>query len=156
MINTVVLTGRLGKDLELKYTGSGKAVASGSLGVSQRFTDQNGERGTDWINLVFWGKSAEIVAQHTHKGSLIGVEGRLQTRSYENQQGNKVYVTEVIVNNFSFLEKRGDNNTPNNGGNIDPFSNQNATRAQQTGFTNDDFYGKHNGAPELSDDDMPF
>lgn len=106
MINNVTLTGRLTKDMELKYTTSGTAVASATVAVERSFTDGNGERGSDFINFVIWRKAAENMAKMTAKGSLIGLEGRLQTRSYDNQQGQKVFVTEVVVNNFSLLESK--------------------------------------------------
>ena len=106
MINNVTLTGRLTKDMELKYTTSGTAVASATVAVERSFTDGNGERGSDFINFVIWRKSAENMANMTAKGSLVGIEGRLQTRSYDNQQGQKVFVTEVVVNNFSLLESK--------------------------------------------------
>jgi len=129
MINNVTLTGRLGKDVELKYTESGLAVASGTLAVSRRFQTKNGEREVDWINFVIWRKAAEAFANFTHKGSLVGLEGRIQTRNYENQQGQRVYVTEVIVENFSFLEPKKStgngsyqNNRPQNN-TSDPFTN---------------------------------
>ncbi len=93
MINRVVLVGRLTKDSDLKYTSSGTAVASFTLAVNRQFTNQSGEREADFINCVVWRKQAESLANFTRKGSLIGVEGRLQTRSYDNQQGQRVYVT---------------------------------------------------------------
>ena len=129
MINNVTLIGRLGKDVELKYTKSGLAVASGTLAVSRRFQTKNGEREVDWINFVIWRKAAETFANFTHKGSLVGLEGRIQTRNYENKQGQRVYVTEVIVENFSFLEAKNStgngsyqNNRPQNN-TSDPFAN---------------------------------
>lgn len=106
MINRVVLVGRLTRDVDLRYTASGTAVASFTLAVGRNYTNQNGSRDTDFINCVIWRKPAETLANYAHKGSLIGVEGRIQTRSYENQQGQRVYVTEVSVDNFSLLETR--------------------------------------------------
>ena len=93
MINRVVLVGRLTKDPDLRYTQSGAAVATFTVAVDRQFTNQNGERGADFINCVIWRKAAENFANFTHKGSMIAVEGRLQSRSYENQQGNRGYVT---------------------------------------------------------------
>lgn len=129
MLNNVTLIGRLGKDVELKYTESGLAVASGTLAVSRRFQTKNGEREVDWINFVIWRKAAETFANFTHKGSLVGLEGRIQTHNYENKQGQRVYVTEVIVENFSFLESKNStgngsyqNNRPQNN-TSDPFAN---------------------------------
>lgn len=105
MINSVCLTGRLTNDPELRRTQTGKPVMGFRLAVNRRFT-QPGQPDADFINCVAWNKTAETMAQYLHKGSLIGVEGRLSTRSYDNQQGQKVYVTEVVVDNFSFLESR--------------------------------------------------
>ncbi|QBO36954.1 single-stranded DNA-binding protein [Periweissella cryptocerci] len=110
MINRVVLIGRLTKDVELKFTQSGTAVGSFNLAVNRQFTNNAGEREADFISAVIWRKAAENLANFTHKGSLIGIEGRLNTRNYENQQGTRVYVTEVVVDNFSLLEPKGDNN----------------------------------------------
>ena len=106
LINRVVLVGRLTKDSDLRYTPSGVAMATFTLAVERSFTNQNGERGADFINCIMWRKAAENFANFTHKGSMVAVEGRLQTRSYDNQQGNRVYVTEVIVDNFSLLETK--------------------------------------------------
>ena len=109
MINRVILTGRLTNNPELKYTTSGNAVATFNLAVNRQFKNQNGEREADFIRCIIWRKSAENLTNFTHKGSLIGVEGRIQTRSYENQQGQRVYVAEVIVDSFALLESRQDN-----------------------------------------------
>ena len=106
MINNVVLVGRLTKDIDLKYTGSGTAVGTFNLAVNRKFTDQNGERKSDFINCVIWRKAAENMANLTRKGSLVGIEGSIQTRNYDNQQGNRVYVTEVVVDNFTLLEPK--------------------------------------------------
>ena len=106
MINRAVLTGRLTRDPELRYTTSGTAVVSFTLAVDRQFRNQNGDRDADFINCVIWRKSAENFSNFTHKGSLVGIEGRIQTRNYENQQGNRVYVTEVVVDNFALLEPR--------------------------------------------------
>lgn len=106
MINNVSLTGRLTKDIDLRYTQSGVAVASFTLAVNRNYKDQDGNQQTDFIQCQIWRKAAENFANFTHKGSLIGIEGRIQTRNYDNQQGQKVYVTEVIVTNFSLLEPR--------------------------------------------------
>lgn len=129
MINRVVLTGRLTRDVDLRYTQGGAAVATFNLAVDRRFTNQQGEREADFVSCVIWRKSAENFANFFHKGSLVGIEGRIQTRNYENQQGQRVYVTEVIVENFSFLESKSStgngsyqNNRPQNN-TSDPFAN---------------------------------
>lgn len=106
MINNVVLVGRLTREVDLRYTGNSTAVGTFSLAVDRPFQNRSGERETDFINCVIWRKSAENFANFTRKGSLVGIEGRIQTRNYENQQGQRVYVTEVIVDRFSLLEPR--------------------------------------------------
>lgn len=106
MLNSVALTGRLTKDVDLRFTKSGTAVGSFTIAVDRQFRSANGERETDFINCAIWRKSAENLANFTHKGSLIGIEGHVQTRTYDNKQGNKVYVTEVIVENFALLDPR--------------------------------------------------
>ncbi|CAI2698112.1 Single-stranded DNA-binding protein (plasmid) [Apilactobacillus kunkeei] len=114
MINRTTLIGRLTKDVDLKYSQSGTAVANFTLAVDRAFTNQQGEREADFINCVIWRKSAENFANFTHKGSLVGIDGRIQTRNYENQQGQRVYVTEVVVENFALLESRKDNQPTSN------------------------------------------
>lgn len=109
MINNVVLVGRLTKDPDLKYTASGTGVATFTLAVNRNFTNQDGTREADFINCVIWRKSAETLANYARKGTLLGVTGRIQTRSYENQQGQRVYVTEVVAENFQLLESRAKN-----------------------------------------------
>ena len=134
MINRTVLVGRLTRDPELRYTQGGTAVASFTLAVNRQFTNSQGEREADFINCVIWRKAAENFAKFTSKGSLVGIDGRLQTRNYENKQGNRVYVTEVVADNFSLLESRKDNSNNNNG---DPFAG--------------------NSKPiDISDDSLPF
>lgn len=107
MINRVILVGRLTKDPELRYTPNGVAVATFTLAVNRTYTNQQGEREADFINCIVWRRQAENVANYLKKGSLAGVEGRIQTRSYENQEGRKVYVTEVVADSVQFLEPRG-------------------------------------------------
>ena len=131
MINNVVLVGRLTRDPDLRYTSSGVAVATFSLAVNRNFTSQNGERETDFINCVIWRKPAETLANYAGKGSLIGVVGRIQTRSYDNQEGQRVYVTEVNAERFNFLEKKAENTQANN---QPSFSNPQASSNQQNQF----------------------
>ena len=106
MINNVTLIGRLTKDVELKYTPANQAVAQFTLAVNRTFKNANGDRESDFINCVIWRKSAENFANFAKKGALIGITGRIQTRNYENAQGQRVYVTEVIAENFQMLESR--------------------------------------------------
>lgn len=138
MINNVVLIGRLTRDVELRYTPSNVAVATFNLAVNRNFKNQDGEREADFINCVMWQKSAENLANWTRKGMLIGVTGRIQTRSYENQQGQRVYVTEVVTDSFQVLEKR------------DNSANQSSMDSQMPP-------NFENSRPmDISDDDLPF
>lgn len=104
MINNVVLIGRLTKDVELRKTQNGKSVTSFTLAVN-RTGAQDGQQDCDYINCIAWGKTADIMAQYLNKGSLIGIEGRIQTRTYQKDNRN-VYVTEVLVNTLHFLETK--------------------------------------------------
>lgn len=115
MINNVVLVGRLTRDPELKYTTSNVAYASFNLAVNRNFKNQAGDREADFINCLMWGKTAERFCDWFKKGALVGITGRIQTRNYDNQQGQRVYVTEVVAENFTNLEGKKDNaaNTQN-------------------------------------------
>lgn len=106
MINSWTGTGRLTKDPALRATGTGKSVANFTLAVDRTYKDASGEYGADFINCVAWGQTAEIIQEYLNKGSLIGVEGRIQTRQYENNEGKTVFVTEIVVSNVTFLESR--------------------------------------------------
>lgn len=106
MINNVCLVGRLTRSVDLRYTPNGTAFGSFSLAIDRTYKNQAGEKETDFINCVIWRKPAVNLSNFTKKGSLIGVEGRLQSRSYDNKEGQKVYVTEVLVENFSLLESK--------------------------------------------------
>lgn len=142
MINNVVLVGRLVRDPELRYTPSNQAVATFSLAVNRPFKNQNGERETDFINCVIWRQQAENLANWAKKGALIGITGRIQTRNYENQQGQRVYVTEVVSDNFQLLEFNKQNN-----------------QGQSQGNSKQDLSGQAtaNTSPiDISDDDLPF
>ena len=107
MMNRVVLVGRLTKDPDLRYTPNGVAVATFTLAVNRPFSNQQGESEADFINCVVWRKPAENVANFLKKGSLAGVDGRIQTRNYEGQDGKRVYVTEVQAESVQFLEPKG-------------------------------------------------
>ena len=108
MINNITLTGRLTKDPDMKYTQNGTAVTTFTLAVNRSFK-RDGEPEADFINCVVWDKTAEALANYTKKGSLIGVTGRIHTRNYENQQGQRVYVTEIICSQIVFLETQKNN-----------------------------------------------
>ena len=146
MINRVVLTGRLTRDVDLRYTQGGAAVATFTLAVDRRFTNKTGEREADFVSCVIWRKSAENFANFFHKGSLVGIEGRIQTRNYENQQGQRVYVTEVVVEDFSFLEPRS-RNANNNGGNANYGGNPANNAPQQNQNQNANPFTSGNPSP---------
>lgn len=146
MINNVVLVGRLTKDPDLRYTGNGTPVASFTLAVNRDFKNANGDQEADFINCVIWRKTAETLANTVRKGQQIGVVGRVQTRSYENQQGQKVFVTEVVADRFNYLEKR--EGGTNNG------SSQNQSNNKQNFDRSDDPFS--GSSIDISDDDLPF
>ena len=146
MINNVTLVGRLTKDVELKYTPSNVANVSFTLAVNRTFKNANGEREADFINCVIWRQAAENFANWAKKGALIGITGRIQTRNYENQQGKRVYVTEVIAENFQMLESRNQQQGQQQA--------QPQQAKQQQAKQPDPFSG---GAPmNLNDDSLPF
>lgn len=110
-MNSSTLVGRLTKDPDLRYTSNGTATASFTLAVNRPFKNAEGNQEADFIQCVVWRKQAETLANYTKKGSQIAVRGRIQTRSYDNQQGQKVYVTEVVVEEFTFLDSKKDSQT---------------------------------------------
>lgn len=135
MINRTVLTGRLTDDVDLRYTPSGSSVGNFRLAVNRRFTNQNGEREADFINCVVWKKTAENLANFTHKGSLVAIDGRIQTRNYDDKDGKKVYITEIVVEQFALLEPRQDNQVQQpQQNNMSPFDNT----SDQVDITDDD------------------
>lgn len=138
MMNSTCLVGRLTKDVELRYTPSNVAVATFTLAVNRTFKNENGEREADFINCMIWRQQAENFANWVKKGNLVGITGRIQTRSYENQQGQRVYVTEVVADTFQLLEKR------------DNSANQSNIEDQMPAS-----FGATNPL-DISDDDMPF
>lgn len=107
MLNRIILIGRLTRDPELRYVPSGQPVASFTLAVDRPFVNQQGERATDFIDIVAWRKLAEQVTQHLSKGRLVAVEGRLQIRSYETQDGQKRKAAEVVADAVRFLDRKG-------------------------------------------------
>ncbi|MTV23746.1 single-stranded DNA-binding protein [Staphylococcus delphini] len=113
MINRVVLVGRLTKDPEFRTTPSGVSVATFTLAVNRNFKNKDGEQQADFINCVVFSKQAENVKNYLSKGSLAGIDGRLQSRSYENQEGRRIFVTEVICDSVQFLENKNNNQSNN-------------------------------------------
>lgn len=153
MINRSVLVGRLTRDPELRYTNGGAAVATFTIAVNRQFTNQNGEREADFISCVIWRKAAENLTNFTHKGSLIGIDGHIQTRNYENQQGNRIYVTEVVVDNFSLLESRAESEHHQSANSNGHSSNNSNNRKYDN---NQNQYGNNGGQIDITDNDLPF
>lgn len=140
MINNVTLTGRITKDLEKHETGKGTSVVNFSLAVDRRRKNANGDREADFISIQAWGLTADLLCKYCGKGSLIGIEGRIQTRNYENNQGQRVYVTEVVAENVTFLD-----------------SKKNSQSQQSNGYDNYQQQPFDNAMPfDDSADDVPF
>ena len=168
MLNRVVLVGRLTRDPELRYTPNGVAVANFTLAVNRTFSNKQGEREADFINCVVWQKPAENVANYLKKGSLAGVDGRIQTRSYDNNEGRRVFVTEVVAESVQFLEPRGANQGQGNDQFGGPSSmgsndygkqqnqNQNQNQNRSSGSFNNDPFANDGKPIDISDDDLPF
>lgn len=164
MINRVILVGRLTREPELRKTQSGASVVSYTLAVGRR-SSQPGQPDADFINCVAWNRTAELMAQYLHKGSLIGVEGRIQTRNYDNQQGQRVYVTEVISDSVQFLEPKNAQSQQNaygqqpaNGysGQYNSYNGQNTYSAPQQSETSEFDSFDVNDTLDIASDDLPF
>lgn len=140
-MNSTCLVGRLTKNVDLRYTPSNVAVATFTLAVNRTFKNENGEREADFINCVMWRQQAENLANWAKKGALIGITGRIQIRSYDNQQGQRVYVTEVVAEQFQLLESKAQQGNQ---------GHQKQAQQQAPDFS-------RQGAPmDISDDDLPF
>ncbi|MGX0480039.1 single-strand DNA-binding protein [Staphylococcus pasteuri] len=149
MLNRVVLVGRLTKDPEFRTTPNGVSVATFTLAVNRTFTNAQGEREADFINCVTFRKQADNVNNYLSKGSLVGVDGRVQSRSYENQEGKRVFVTEVVCDSVQFLEPKNNNQSNNQ-----PQQQNGQTQSGNNPFENG--MQNANGPIDISDDDLPF
>ncbi len=163
MINSVTLVGRLTKNPEIRTTPSGVEVGNFTLAVNRTFTNQNGERDADFINCIVFRKQAVNVNQYLSKGKLAGVVGRLQTRSYDNKEGQKVFVTEVVCDNVQFLEPKDSQNGSNsyqNGTSYQKDNNytQNSQNVQQgqNKAKYDQQNNPFNNGSDFDDTDLPF
>ena len=156
MINNVVLVGRMTRDPELRYTPSNVAVATFSLAVNRNFKNQSGDREADFISCIMWRQQAENFANWCKKGNLVGITGRIQTRSYDNQQGQRVYVTEVVAENFQMLESRSAREGQTGGAYSAPSASHAAPTNSVPDFSrNENPFGATNPL-DISDDDLPF
>jgi single-strand DNA-binding protein len=151
-MNKTFLVGRLTKDPELKYLSNNIAVANFTIAINRTFTNQTGEREADFINIVVWRKQAENVKKYLSKGSLVGIDGRIQTRNYENSEGKKVYITEVVADNVQFLESKNqrDNVSPQD------FSGYENQEAPVSTDISDEPFADFGETVELSEDDIAF
>ena len=164
-MNKVFLIGRLTRDPELRYTGSNTAVASFSLAVNRNFTNASGEREADFINIVVWRKQAENVKNYLSQGSQVAIYGRIQTRSYDDQNGQRRYVTEVVADNVEFLGSRGSSNNTNVNANSaapqqhdaapTPYDFGSAPEPKGTDVDSNPF-ADFGSSIEISDDELPF
>ncbi|MGL4522860.1 MAG: single-stranded DNA-binding protein [Bacilli bacterium] len=156
MINRTTLVGRITKDPELRYTGNNTAVCQFTVAVNRTFTNQAGEREADFIPVIAWRKQAENLEKFIKKGMLLGIDGRLQTRTYEAQDGSKRFVTEVVADNVHFLESRKQETaplpepTPYYDPNQSQAGQQHSTQTQQPVFVTQETN------IDISDDDLPF
>ena len=153
-MNRAIIIGRLTKNPESRTTSSGIASTTFTVAVSRPFTSQNGEREADFLNCVAWRKQAENIAKYCTKGSQVAVEGRIQTRTYDAQDGSKRYVTEIIADNVTFLGSKGGSSMPSN--NYEGNNNSNSSKDIQTTDLNEDPYANMGEEVALSDDDLPF
>ena len=155
MINSVNLVGRLTRDVELRVSQSNVTVATFTLAVNRSFKSANGEREADFINCVAFKKTAEILNQYAGKGSQIGVTGSIQTRNYENKDGQRVYVTEVIANNIALLDSKASNNASDSQ-QSQSRPNTNQTQKQRSQAPEENPFANSKGPVDISDSDLPF
>ncbi len=141
-MNKVCLTGRITKNIELKYNQNNVAITSFNLAVTRKFKNQNGEYESDFINCIAYKSTAELLNKYVKKGELLGIEGRIQTRNYEDKDGKRVYVTEVIVDSIDFLQSRKDE------------SKQETENTKQK--LSDDVFSEFGSSIEITDDDVAF
>lgn len=165
MLNRVILIGRLTKDPELRYTPAGVAVTQFTLAVDRQFSGSKEEREADFIPIVTWRQLAETCANYLRKGRLAAVEGRIQVRNYENNEGRRVYVTEVIADNVRFLESAnreggGQGRDENAGGNPSAsgggYGGGNRSSGSRNSGNNSDPFADDGRPIDISDDDLPF
>ena len=162
-MNKVFLIGRLTRDPELRYTGNNTAVASFTLAVNRNFSNQQGEREADFINIVVWRKQAENVKNYLNQGSQVAVEGRIQTRSYDDNNGQKRYVTEVVADNVEFLGSKNSSNTSNGSNNMKGDNSKSEPTPYDFGDVepkgtdvDSNPFADFGANIEISDDELPF
>lgn len=168
-MNKVFLIGRLTRDPELRYTGNNTAVASFTIAVNRTYTNQAGEREADFIPVVVWRRQAESVKNYLSQGSQVAIEGRLQVRNYDDQNGQRRYVTEVIADSVEFIGSKRDNNNQSSGVNFNnqptpttsqeptPYDFTNETETTNNGTdVSSNPYADFGSSIEISDEELPF
>jgi single-strand DNA-binding protein len=159
-VNKVILVGRLGRDPETRYTGGGQAVANFSVATDETYKDRNGERQkrTEWHKIVVWGKQAEIAQQYLKKGALIFIEGRIQSREWQDKEGQKRTSFEIVANNFRMLGGRPEGAAAASAGGGVGVRSGGGDDFEQAAPADDSFGGGAHpgGGPEISDEDIPF
>ncbi len=155
-MNKALLVGRLTKDPELRTTPGGVAVTRFTIAISEPYTNKNGERETNFINCVAWGRQADNVSKYCKKGALVSAEGRIQTRSYDNNEGKKTYVTEVIATNVEFLGSASDNTSKQSVEDENPFDVESQSETQESLSVDNDPFAAFGEKTEISDSELPF
>ena len=155
-MNKAILIGRLTRDPELRTTPTGRNVCQFAVAVNRTYTSASGEREADFINCVVWDKQAENLARYQKKGNQIAVEGRIQTRNYDDNNGKKVYVTEILASNISFLDAKGASGAGNSFSNLpEPPMQEEPERIETVSVERDPFEA-FGDSIEISDNDLPF
>jgi len=157
-MNKVFLIGRLTRDPELRYTSSNIPMATFSLAVNRNFTGQSGEREADFINIVVWRKQAENVKNYLTQGSQVAIDGRIQTRTYDGEDGKKRYITEVVADNVEFLGSKGlgTNSNLNSGNNFNDVTPSDFGDSMPTTSVKNDPFSDFGSSIEINDDELPF
>ena len=157
-MNKAFLIGRLTRDPELRYSSSNAAIANFSIAIDRQYTNGQGQRETDFINIVAFQKQAENIKKYVFKGSLVAVDGRIQTRNYEDKDGKRVYVTEVVADRVQFLDSKGSNSNASSqitADNVSPADFQTEDISKETNVS-DDVFADFGSSIEISDDDIAF
>lgn len=145
MINRTIVTGRLVKNIEIRYTQNNIAVTQFTLAVTRKFKNANGDYESDFINCVAYKSTAELLSKYVKKGDLLGVEGRIQTRNYENEEGKRVYITEIVVDSIDFLQSKKEEKSP-----------VNEVESPVKSGLSDDVFSDFGSSIEITDDDIAF
>lgn len=161
-MNKALLIGRLTRDPELRTTPTGRNVCQFSIAVNRSFTNANGDREADFINCVVWDKQAENLVKYQKKGNQIAVDGRIQTRNYDDKDGKRVYVTEILATSISFLDSKGTNTGGSSSFNnlpeppMEREDNNSPVSSMETVSVEKDPFEAFGDSIEISDNDLPF